>query len=184
MIHVTELTQPQGHSTSGSHERYKSPERLKWEHEFDCIRKMRDWMIGTRLATEAEIAAWEKEDYEAVEDIRKTAWADYLNPILAERSQVMDMLDEIASNSPLASELNDIKERLAAIPVPLRRDIHVAAHEALRVLRAEENPSKQILMQWKIEQDAVNLTRYGSHLYNELSLSIRVIPNPDGLRGH
>jgi len=175
MIHVTELTQPQGHSTSGSHERYKSPERLKWEHEFDCIRKMRDWMIGTRLATEAEIAAWEKEDYEAVEDIRKTAWADYLNPILAERSQVMDMLDEIASNSPLASELNDIKERLAAIPVPLRRDIHVAAHEALRVLRAEENPSKQILMQWKIEQDAVNLTRYGSHLYNESALKVKEV---------
>ena len=175
MIHVTELTQPQGHSTSGSHERYKSPERLKWEHEFDCIRKMRDWMIGTRLATEAEIAAWEKEDYEAVEDIRKTAWADYLNPILAERSQVMDMLDEIASNSPLASELNDIKERLAAIPVPLRRDIHVAAHEALRVLRAEENPSKQILMQWKIEQDAVNLTRYGSHLYNESARKVKEV---------
>jgi 2-oxoisovalerate dehydrogenase E1 component len=175
LIHVTDLTQPQGHSTSGSHERYKSPERLKWEHEFDCIRKMRGWMIENRLASEAEISTWEKEDYEAVEEIRKTAWAEYLNPILAERGQVMDILDEIAGSSPHASELNNIKEQLASVPVPLRRDIHAAAHEALRVLRREENPSKQILAQWKIEQDTINLIRYGSHLYSERTLKVKEI---------
>ncbi len=175
LIHVTDLTQPQGHSTSGSHERYKSPERLTWEHEFDCIRKMREWMIEDHLASDAEITAWEKEDYEMVEGIRKFAWEDYLNPILQERGQVMDILDEIAGNSARASELNDIKERLAAIPVPLRRDIHAASHEALRVLRTEENPSKQILIQWKNEQDANNLTRYGSHLYSESALKVKEV---------
>ena len=175
MIHVTDLTQPQGHSTSGSHERYKSPERLKWEREFDCIRKMRDWMIETRLVTETEISAWEKEDYETVENIRKTAWAEYLNPILAERGQVMDILDEIAGSSPNASELIDIKEHLASMPVPLRRDIHAAAHEALRVLRTERNPSRQVLVQWKNEQEAVNQTRYGSHLYNESALKVKEV---------
>jgi pyruvate/2-oxoglutarate/acetoin dehydrogenase E1 component/TPP-dependent pyruvate/acetoin dehydrogenase alpha subunit len=175
MIHVTDLTQPQGHSTSGSHERYKSPERLKWEHEFDCIRKMREWMIENRLATEAEITSWEKEDHESVENIRKTAWSEYLNPILAERDQVMDILDEISGSSPHATELNDIKERLASVPVPLRRDIHASAHEALRVLRSEENPSKQILMQWKNEQEAINQTRYGSHLYSETGQKIKEV---------
>ena len=175
MIHVTDLTQPQGHSTSGSHERYKSPERLNWEHEFDCIRKMREWMIVEHLASDTEITAWEKEDYETLEGIRKSAWEDYLNPILEERSQVMDMLDEIAGSAACAAELNDIKERLAALPVPLRRDIHAAAHEALRILRTEENPSRQVLMKWKNEQDAVNLTRYGSHLYSEGVLKVKEV---------
>ncbi len=110
-----------------------------------------------------------------MEGIRKTAWEEYLNPILEERGQVMDMLDEIAGSSAHASELNDIKERLAAMPVPLRRDVHAAAHEALRVLRTEENPSKQVLMQWKNEQDAVNLTRYGSHLYSESALKVKEV---------
>lgn len=175
LIHVTDLTQPQGHSTSGSHERYKSPERLKWEHEFDCIRKMREWMVENRLASQADIAAWEKEDYAVVEDIRKTAWAEYLDPILAERGQVLDMLDEIAGGSPHASELNNIKEQLAEVPVPLRRDIHAAVHEALRVLRAEEIPSKQILIQWKNEQDTINQSRYGSHLYSERALKMKEV---------
>jgi pyruvate/2-oxoglutarate/acetoin dehydrogenase E1 component/TPP-dependent pyruvate/acetoin dehydrogenase alpha subunit len=175
LIHVTDLTQPQGHSTSGSHERYKSPERLNWEHEFDCIRKMRQWMIDDQLASDQEITSWEKEDYEKVEDIRKTAWEQYLNPILRERSLVMDMLDEIGGSSSHASELNDIKERLAAVPVPLRRDVHAAAHEALRVLRSEEIPSKQVLMQWKNDQDTVNLTRYGSHLYSGSTRNVKEV---------
>ncbi|HUH98227.1 MAG TPA: thiamine pyrophosphate-dependent enzyme [Anaerolineales bacterium] len=166
LVHIIDLTQPQGHSTSGSHERYKSPERLKWEEEFDCIRKMRAWLIEKGLISEAELAAAEKEDYEIVEGIRKTAWEAYFQPILEERAQLMDMLDEIALGSRYASELEALKERLNALPSPLRRDIHSAAHEALRILRAEENPSKQVLVQWKRDEQAVNLERYGSHLYS------------------
>jgi 2-oxoisovalerate dehydrogenase E1 component len=166
LVHIIDLTQPQGHSTSGSHERYKSPERLQWEEEFDCVRKMREWLIEKRLAPETELAAMEKEDYETVEGIRKAAWEAYLDPILAERAQVIDMLDEIAGSSRHASDLSGIKERLSALPWPLRRDIHSAAHEALRTLRDEENPAKQVLIQWKNEQDAINLERYGSHLHD------------------
>ncbi|MBI3739479.1 MAG: transketolase, partial [Chloroflexi bacterium] len=175
LVHVTDLTQPQGHSTSGSHERYKSPERLKFEEEFDCVKKMREWMIENRVASDPELAAVEKEDHEAVEGIRKAAWDAYLNPILEERAQVMDMLDEIAGSSSPASELSEIKERLAALPSPLRRDIHSAAHEALRVLHDEENPSKQILVQWKNDQDAINLERYGSHLYSGEALKVEEV---------
>jgi 2-oxoisovalerate dehydrogenase E1 component len=166
LVHITEVTQPQGHSTSGSHERYKSPERLRFEEEFDCIRKLREWIIENRLATDPELVAMEQEDYAAVEGIRKLAWEAYLAPILEERGQVMDMLDEIAGSSSHTSELQQLKERLAALPAPLRRDVHSAAHEALRVLRDEANPSKQVLIQWKNEQDVINVERYGSHLYS------------------
>ena len=175
LIHVIEMTQPQGHSTSGSQERYKSPEQLKWEEEFDCIRKMRAWMIENHIVSELELAAIEKEDYETVEGIRKTAWEAYLHPILEERVQVMDMLDEIAGSSIHASELNDIKERLAATPVQLRRDIHAAAHEALRLLRDESNPTKQVLVEWKNEQDKINDERYGSNFYSGEALKVKEV---------
>ncbi|MGE5464944.1 MAG: thiamine pyrophosphate-dependent enzyme [Syntrophothermus sp.] len=175
LVHVTEVTQPQGHSTSGSHERYKTPERLRFEEEFDCIRKMREWILESRIATEPELAALEKEDHAAVEDIRKLAWDAYLAPILEERGQVMDMLDEIAGSSSHASELGQIRDRLAALPAPLRRDVHSSAHEALRILREEANPSKQILVEWKNEQDKVNDQRYGSHLYTGRALAVREV---------
>jgi len=175
LVHVTDVTQPQGHSTSGSHERYKTPERLKFEEEFDCIRKLREWMIENQIATDPELVAIEQEDYAVVEGIRKLAWEDYLAPILEERGQVMDMLDEIAGSSKHASELERIKERLAALPAPLRRDVHSAAHEALRVLRDEANPSKQILIQWKNAQDAINRERYGSHLYSGKAIEIKEV---------
>jgi pyruvate/2-oxoglutarate/acetoin dehydrogenase E1 component len=175
LVHVIDLTQPQGHSTSGSHERYKSPERLQWEQDFDCVRKMREWMLEQGVTTEPELVAAEKEDKAAVERIRKIAWEAYLAPILEERGQVMDMLDEIAGSSSHASELTQIKERLAALPTPLRRDTHSAAHEALRVLRDEANPSRQVLVQWKNEQDAVNTERYDSHLQSGKGMAVKEV---------
>ncbi|HSO10897.1 MAG TPA: thiamine pyrophosphate-dependent enzyme [Anaerolineales bacterium] len=175
LVHVTEVTQPQGHSTSGSHERYKTPERLKFEEEFDCLRKMREWMMGNRLISDPELAALEKADYDAVEGIRKLAWDAYLAPILDERNQVMDMLDEIAGSSSHASELEKIKERLSALPSVARRDIHGAVHEALRVLRGEAHPSRQVLIQWKSEQDEINLERYGSHLHSGRAQAVREV---------
>src|SRR5512140_3380271 len=145
LVHVTDLTQPQGHSTSGSQERYKSPERLKWEEEHDCVRRMREWIIKTGLATDAELKAIEKEDHDFVEGLRRSAWEAYLTPILEERGQVMDMLDEISPTSSHAQELNQIKQALADMQAPFRRDIHGAAHAALRVLRDDDHPSKQVL---------------------------------------
>ncbi len=175
LVHVTEVTQPQGHSTSGSHERYKSPERLRFEEEYDCIRKMRAWIVDSHIATSLELDVLEKEDYALVEGIRKQAWDAYLAPILEERGQVMDMLDEIAGSSSHAQELERIRDRLAALPAPLRRDIHSAAHEALRVLRQEANPSRQVLVHWKKEQDQINEERYGSHLYTGRALAVREV---------
>lgn len=175
LVHVIDVTQPQGHSTSGSHERYKTPERLKWEEEFDGLKKMRTWMIENRVATDPELAAFEKADYEAVEVLRKTAWETFLAPILEERNQVMDMFEEIAGSSNHASELRTLKDRLAGLPSFTRRDIHSAAHEALRILRNEANPSKGVLIQWKCENDKINLERYGSHLYSGTALKVEEV---------
>ncbi len=175
LVHVTEVTQPQGHSTSGSHERYKTPERLKFEEEFDCLHKMREWMLEQRVVSGPELDSVEKADYAAVEGIRKLAWDAYLAPIVEERNQVMDMLDEIAGSSSHASALEKIRERLSALPSVARRDVHSAAHEALRVLRDEGNPSRQVLIQWKNEQDAVNLERYGSQLHSGRAAAVKEV---------
>jgi 2-oxoisovalerate dehydrogenase E1 component len=172
LVHVTDVTQPQGHSTSGSHERYKSPERLQWEQDFDGIKRMRAWMIENRVSTDPELASLEEADREAVEGIRKTAWEAYFGPIKEERAQVLDMLDEVAGGSSQASELVKIGKRLAGLPSFTRRDIHMAVHEALRLLRLDGNPVKQVLVNWKNEQDRVNDERYGSLLYSGTALAV------------
>ncbi len=132
-------------------------------------------MIDNRVISDPELVALEEADYDTVEGIRKLAWEAYLAPILEERDQVMDMLDEIAGSSKHAADLEKIKERLANLPSVARRDIHAAAHEALRVLRDEANPSKQVLIQWKNEQDEINLERYGSHLYSGRGIAVKEI---------
>ena len=175
LVHVIDVTQPQGHSTSGSHERYKSPERLKWEEEFDGLKKMRQWMISNRLISAPELDSAEKTDYEAVEGFRKAAWDAYLAPISDERNQVMDMLEEIAGSSNHASELRMLRDRLSTLPSYTRRDIHTIAHEALRILRDESNPTKQVLIQWKHENDALNVERYGSHLYSGTAMKVEEV---------
>jgi len=175
LVHVHDLTQPQGHSTSGSHERYKSAERMRFEEEYDCIRKFKEWMLEQKIASEKEFKQWEEADYAIVENTRKRAWDSYLAPILEERNQVMDMLDEVASTSNQASALRLIRDRLASLPSVMRRDIHSVMHEALRVLRHEANPSKEILIQWKNADDEVNRERYGSHLYNGTAVAVKEI---------
>ncbi len=175
LVHVIEVTQPQGHSTSGSHERYKSPERMRFEKEFDCVHRMREWMINNRVISGPELDSLEEAEYDTVEGIRKLAWDAYLAPILEERNEVMDMLDEIGGGSKHAADLEKIREGLANLPSVVRRDVHSAAHEALRILRDEANPSKQVLIQWKNEQDEINEERYGSHLYSGKGIAVKEV---------
>jgi 2-oxoisovalerate dehydrogenase E1 component len=115
IIHVTEVTQPQGHSTSGSHERYKSEERLRFEVEFDAIRKMREWMIAQGIATADELDAIEKEDVAAVRDAQRRAWEAYRRPIDAELQEALALLDRIGANEQ--------KSELQRTQAPYRRDI-------------------------------------------------------------
>ncbi|MBI3172294.1 MAG: transketolase [Chloroflexi bacterium] len=178
LVHVIDVTQPQGHSTSGSHERYKSPERLKWEQEFDCVTRMRRWILDNGIATDPELVAVEKEDLAIVERFRKAAWDAYLAPMEEERAQVADMFEEIATSlpQPLTQTLRQLRDRLVSLPSFTRRDIHAAAHEALRSLRAEGHPSKQVLVEWMNRYHESGLERYDEHLYSGTALKVKEVP--------
>jgi pyruvate/2-oxoglutarate/acetoin dehydrogenase E1 component/TPP-dependent pyruvate/acetoin dehydrogenase alpha subunit len=163
LVHVTEMTQPQGHSTSGSHERYKSAERLKWEDEFDCMPKLRAYLIENNLVTEKELKQFEAEDYESVEGERKKSWDAYNAPILAERREVGSILSEMAQASATVA---DIRTRLDSIPAPFRRDIHAALHEALVATRNTPTPAREKLIKWQALQETIQADRYSSHVYS------------------
>ncbi|MEX2160858.1 MAG: thiamine pyrophosphate-dependent enzyme [Anaerolineales bacterium] len=165
ILHVTEMTQPQGHSTSGSHERYKPPERLKWEEEFDCVSRFRAWIRSEGLAKEAELAQAESEDRREIEAIRQKAWEAYKAPIRQDLEAFGDLLVEVAGASKFAPELEALIQGLRDSQNPLRQDMMVAYRKALTLLKDEALPGKPLLVQWKKEQDAVAEDRYSSDLY-------------------
>jgi pyruvate/2-oxoglutarate/acetoin dehydrogenase E1 component len=176
IIHVVEVTQPQGHSTSGSHERYKSKERLEWEQEFDCLRKFREWIVAQGAAGGGELDQLEREDKLLVENTRKAAWEAYTQPIREEIQEVADILDEIAPGAAHAAALAQIKDRLLSAQTPLRRDIAVGLREALLLLKDERIPAKQVLIDWKKRQDPIQEERYSSHLYSRSAESALNVP--------
>src|SRR6218665_1565525 len=122
LIHVEEVTQPQGHSTSGSHERYKSKERLQWENDFDGIKKMREWILSNKIATEAELAAIEENAKKVVRDAKNAAWNAYLAPIKNERTEVTALISEIANASDNKVFIEKITGELNGILEPIRKD--------------------------------------------------------------
>jgi pyruvate/2-oxoglutarate/acetoin dehydrogenase E1 component/TPP-dependent pyruvate/acetoin dehydrogenase alpha subunit len=171
IIHVVEVTQPQGHSTSGSHERYKSPERLEWEKEFDCVAKFREWVVAQGYATADELAAQEKEDRARVEDLRREAWDAYKRPILQEVGELADILDEISASSVHKAELAQIKAHLNGLENPLRMHIFEAVRQAVVTLHDENHPGIRVLWEWKARQEALNRERISSHLHSQSSQS-------------
>ncbi len=181
IIHVSELTQPQGHSTSGSHERYKSKERLEWEANFDCMKKFREWIISEEIAPAKTLEAWEDKDRRSVEEDRKHAWQAYIGPIQAENKIVAGLLDHLADQSSNAEHIRTIKNQLQTIQVPFRRDTMSALNEALITVRNENLPAKANLLAWKKAQSPFVHDRYASHLYIEpgeggSALDVPVVP--------
>ena len=176
IIHVVEVTQPQGHSTSGSHERYKSSQRLAWEEEFDGIRKFRQWIIEQDLATDVVLDEMEQADRRLVEDSRKQAWKAYLAPLQQEHATAARLIGEVASGSTHTSELNLIQKRLLASQNPLRRDVMAAIREALVIVKDEPSTARQALMDWRAAQVKINAERYGSYLYSQSAESALRVP--------
>ncbi len=166
IIHVFEMTQPQGHSTSGSHERYKSKERLQWEDDFDCIKKMREWMISEGISTAPALDKIEAEDIEIVKGIRDQAWEAFQGSIRDERQQVADLINEMAQTSTKSAELQEIKNRLISIHNPVRRNIIPAVRDAFIATKDETLPAKERLIEWKSNYDKINQERFSSHLYS------------------
>jgi len=166
IIHVKELTQPQGHSTSGSHERYKSPERLNWEEEFDCLRKFREWIKRQRLATDADLDKLEEEDRRDVEAIRARAWEAYKVPIRQDIEAFGDLLIEVAGSSRHAEAFDNMVKEMLASQNPLRQDVMAAYRKAMVLLKDEPLPGKPLLVEWKQKQDEIAKDRYSSDLYS------------------
>lgn len=166
LIHVVELTQPQGHSTSGSHERYKSKERLEWEREKDCLTAMRTWIMESGIATKEELDDIEQQAKQSAEEARKRAFDAYLSPIKAEAEEAITMFETIASQSKHSEALRTIINDLRAIKMLERKDVMAAVSWVLFTVRNEAIPAKQILLDWRYKQEDLNTDRYNSNLYN------------------
>ncbi len=179
LIHVTEVTQPQGHSTSGSHERYKSPERLAWEAEHDCIAKFRKFILDNGIASEEQVRAWEEEDKKLVNQWKKEAWNDYINPIKADIQKVCNLYDQIASISVYSAQILEEKNKLQKISEPFRRDVQASVFKVLRLTKNENSPAIEELRAYKRSSALDNYDKYNSHLYSESdksALKVKVIP--------
>jgi 2-oxoisovalerate dehydrogenase E1 component len=172
LIHVEEVTQPQGHSTSGSHERYKSKERLQWETDFDGIKKMREWILDNKLAAQNELEVIEENAKKVVREAKAAAWSAYLNPIKNELKEASNFINTIASHSSYGSIILKIKNELNAIAEPIRKDIIVAAKQVLRLTRNENIASKIQLIDWLNESNLANYNRYSSYLHSESEQNI------------
>jgi pyruvate/2-oxoglutarate/acetoin dehydrogenase E1 component/TPP-dependent pyruvate/acetoin dehydrogenase alpha subunit len=182
LVHVTEVTQPQGHSTSGSHERYKSAERLQWEAEFDCLTRLRAWILSLEMVDAATLARYEEEDRQLVENARKAAWDAYSAPILRERAEAVSRLKVFAGESRHADGLEQAAARLASLASPFRRDIAATLHEALTLTRGESAPAREQVAALWTAMNAENETRYGSHLHSQSALKVpevKAIYHPD-----
>jgi len=164
LIHVTELTQPQGHSTSGSHERYKSKDRLAWETEHDCILKMRAWMLDSAVATEEEIVAVEKEAKVFVRNAQKEAWNEFLDSIKPEQKQVVDLIGGVAKHQP---ELAKIAANLASTADAQRREVFTAVRKAIRLSANFNSSERDELLAWYKQQAKFNHDRYNSKLHTD-----------------
>ncbi|WP_224490555.1 alpha-ketoacid dehydrogenase subunit alpha/beta [Robertkochia flava] len=167
MIHVIELTQPQGHSTSGSHERYKSEERLEWEKLHDCNLKMREWMLENELATTEELETLEKEIRKEVRNAKKEAWNEFLAPMKASKQEVVTLLEKLAASSNNKAFIDKLKNDLIAKDEPIKRHVITAARKALKYVAGETSPEKKALKAWIDQYYQLTQPEYSSHLYSE-----------------
>ncbi|MEO6167622.1 MAG: thiamine pyrophosphate-dependent enzyme, partial [Chitinophagales bacterium] len=175
LFHVKELTQPQGHSTSGSHERYKSKERLEWERDFDCNKKMREWIIRYAIISEEECDTIESEAKEFVIAERKAAWDEFNNPIKNSIVELSGLLNEIAATAASAAEILTIKNNLQTAIDPVKKDVLVAAKNALQLLSKENHQLRDQLVRWKNEYAAIQRATYSSHLYSQSDESAMLV---------
>ncbi len=164
MVHVNDMTQPQGHSTSGSHERYKSKERLKWESEHDCIRKMREWIIENELCTPEEITEIELAAKGAAKSAKEAAWKAFNKGIQKDQKELLQLFDEAIQTEPAVEHL---KQTLEKVINPTRLDAVRAARKALRLFRGQSNEVRARIIGWLEATSVQNKQRFSSHLYSE-----------------
>ena len=173
LIHVEEVTQPQGHSTSGSHERYKSPEQLQWSEEFDCLNQFKKWIAnhkfpdGTVIATEEELDAIRNESKKLVRQEQKAAWTAFVAELKTDFNAVLPLIENLSRESKNGTFVAKVLEEFKTTIDPIRRDIIGAAKNALRYTRGEDLPSKKILNQWISDVKERGFEKYSSYLYSQ-----------------
>ena len=167
LIHVNELTQPQGHSTSGSQERYKNKERLNWEKEYDCNVKMREWILANNLATENDLAILEKGIKKEVREGKSAAWKAFLAPQIQEKTEVLTLINNVSEKSTNKVFIDKIATTLFDENIPLRGEIIGAARKTLRYLIGENTVEKKQLQDWIENYFEIIEPKFSAHLYSE-----------------
>ena len=179
MIHVIEMTQPQGHSTSGSHERYKSRERLDWEKEFDCILKFRKFLEEKGIASPEELNQIELDAKAFVKKEKEAAWQSFSSDIKAELREAVQLIRSAAQNSSNSSILVSLADDLTKTLNPIRKDVISTVRRALWAMRTDADNLKLELRNWYENQKDLNEDRYSSHLYSESDFSaVNIDPVP------
>ncbi|MGQ1908521.1 alpha-ketoacid dehydrogenase subunit alpha/beta [Marinifilum sp. RC60d5] len=178
LFHISEMTQPLGHSTSGSHERYKSEERLNWEKEYDPIKKMREWILSNKISDEEQLSQIESKAIDKVKEARRIAWNHFIEPIKKEREELIYLVQNAGCHCKKTDRIDAITNSLKKIIHPVRKDNFSAAKKILRYICSTcENykPLKSQLQEWLKNSLDQNYARYSSHLYSETSLGVRNI---------
>ena len=177
LIHVEEITQPQGHSTSGSHERYKSKERLAWAKEFDCISKFKEWLLssnnglGKPISTLDELNKIEKDAKAEVKSIAKEAWKEFIQDIETERKAITSQLELLYSESSHKQELEKLISNIKGLKEPLRKELYQIFKSALRITIKESTNSRKSVLSWYEKQKEILFDKYNSNIYNTYSSS-------------
>lgn len=171
IFHITELTQPQGHSTSGSHERYKTKDQLQWEKDHDCILKMKEWILHEKIATKTELEKIEKEAAKRAKEARKNAWNHFMNPMRKKQKEFIDMVDVTSCNCAKTAKIEAIKKELGRVGEPIRKDIMSSGKKILRLICNQcsnpENSLKTNVTNWLNDEMKEGTEAYNSHLYSE-----------------
>jgi len=191
LIHVKELTQPQGHSTSGSQERYKSEKRLQWEKENDCNKRFREWILANKITNNESLSVIESTIKKEVRTAKKEAWVEFLAPHKEAKKTLVDLLDKLAVNSPNRAFITKIKNDLIAVEEPLKKDLAINSRKALRHVIGEDSKEKEALLKWIENYLEDSQSKFSSHLYSELpnkAISIKEIrpaysPTPEKVDG-
>ena len=165
LIHVYQLTQPQGHSSSGSHERYKDSTRLAWEKDFDCVRQMKLWMIAINIASPEEIDAIDANAKKEVLEAKIAAWNAFIEPIIEEKKQLVSILEKIAPTSSNKDKILKIASDLNKIKNPLKKEILVSARTVLRLIAYEDNKTE--LSAWITAYTNKTQEKFSSNLFSE-----------------
>lgn len=174
LIHVTELTQPQGHSSSGSHERYKSKERLQWETDFDCIAKMKDWIISSGIATLEELEQLDQQAKDHVRQEQKRAWTDYIKTLSMEAKEAIDLLQGIPNE-----RADFASKKLQSMVEPSLKEVYGQVRKVLHELKGQHSEERQQLLSWYKEKQAVNEKRYNSKLFTagvDSPAHVKIVP--------